>query len=210
MVLFTIALVLATMPVARWWINADTRSQIHAGTASLPKRKVGLVLGCARNIYFFHRVNAACQLYKTGKIEYILVSGDNHVATYDEAGAMKTSLIKYGVPEDRIVCDYAGFSTIDSMVRAKEVFGLVQFTVISQEFHVKRALFIANRKHMDAVGFCAKDVESTMGLRTQIREQLARVKTILDLYVLHREPVYLGDPIQIGPPVQTVSSNLTD
>ncbi len=197
--LLTLAIAaLACVAVARWWIEADSAGRVHHNAISTPKRKVGLVLGCARNIYFYHRANAASSLYKAGKIEFILVSGDNHVATYDEAGAMKASLIKRGVPEDRIVCDYAGFSTIDSIVRAKKVFGLTQFTVISQEFHVRRAIFIAKRKKIDAIGFCAVDVATRTGFRTRLREHLARVKTILDLYVLHRQPVYLGDPIQIG------------
>jgi len=196
--LLTILMVVAAIALAEVWIKADSNSSLFTAAENLPKRKVGLVLGCAQNIYFHHRVNAACELYNAGKIDYLLVSGDNHVATYNEAEAMKAALIKRGIPEKRIVCDYAGFSTIDSIVRAKTVFGQRKITIISQKFHVRRALFIAKRKKIDAIGYCAPDVELSFGARTQLREALARVKTVLDLYLLHRQPRFLGEPIHIG------------
>jgi SanA protein len=189
--------IVASIPLAELWIKSDAGSRVYTELDSLPPCKVGLVLGCAQNIYFHYRVSAACEAYKAGKIEYILVSGDNHIATYDEAGAMKTALVNRGIPEDRVICDYAGFSTIDSIVRAREVFGQQQITIISQEFHVQRALFIAKRKQLDAIGYCAPDVEISIGTRTQLREAFARVKTILDLYLFHRQPRFLGDPVLI-------------
>ena len=198
-----IVLLLATLagvifiPLANVWIRKDTDHAVFSDTASIPAEQVGLLLGCGKNIYFHYRIDAAVTLFKTGKIQHILVSGDNHKATYDEAGAMKQSLIKHGIPAERITCDYAGFSTLDSIVRAKKVFGLNQLTIISQEFHVRRALFIAKRRGITAVGFCARDVETSIGAPTQQRERLARVKTILNLYLLHRTPRFLGDPVHI-------------
>lgn len=208
---------LVMIGVAEKWMDTDARGRVHTDIRTLPKRKVGLVLGCSRylangqrNLYFIYRMQAASQLYHAGKIDFILVSGDNHVTHYDEASDMKAALMQHNIPDTAIICDYAGFSSLDSIVRAKEVFGEPRVMIISQEFHVKRALFIAKRKGLDAIGFCAQDVSSPVNFRTQAREQLARVKTILDLYLLRRQPTYLGTPIQIGPPVQTVSSNLTD
>lgn len=193
------------MWVAEKWMDAEAQGRVHADISTLPKRKVGLVLGCSRflangqqNLYFIHRINAASQLYHAGKIDFILVSGDNHIISYDEPSNMKLALMEFNIPESAIVCDYAGFSSLDSVVRAKEVFGERQLLIVSQEFHIKRALFIAKRKGIDAIGFCAQDVNHRMSLRTTAREQFARVKTILDLYLLDRQPTYLGNPIQIG------------
>jgi SanA protein len=190
--------VVVSAAAARWWINSDTNEAIHKNIENIPKRKVGLVLGCARNMYFYSRIEAARQLFTADKIDFILVSGDNHKATYDEAGAMKQALINSGIPPERIVCDYAGFSTLDSIIRAKRVFGVDELTIISQEFHVRRALFIANRRQVDAIGYCAVDVETSIGTRTSLREVFARVKTIMDIYLLHRQPVFLGEPVNIG------------
>ena len=111
---------------------------------------------------------------------------------------MKSALISMGIPAERIICDYAGFSTLDSVVRANKVFAQHEITVISQQFHTQRALFIARRKGMDAIGFCAQDLTTRTGLRTQLREQFARVKTILDLYILNRQPAYLGEVVPVG------------
>ncbi|MDF7801707.1 ElyC/SanA/YdcF family protein [Pontiellaceae bacterium B1224] len=187
-----------SIPVSNHWIRRDSQHTVYTDAGRIPPRNVGLVLGCAKNIYFYHRIDAAATLYKANKIKYILVSGDNHTATYDETTAMKAALIQRGVPANRIICDYAGFSTIDSIIRARKVFGQSRITIISQEFHVQRALFIAKRKHIDAIGYCALDVETSIGARTQLREAFARVKTVLDLYLLHRRPRFLGKPVLIG------------
>ena len=91
-------------------------------------------------------------LYERGKIHHILVSGDNSTAAYNEPEAMRKSLVKAGIPERDITLDYAGFRTLDSVVRASEVFGQGSgFTIISQPFHVERALFIARANHIDAI-----------------------------------------------------------
>ena len=206
-VLSAVVLIILIMVGARCWILADTSKSIYRNAETLPKQRVGLVLGCAQNLYFYARIEATCTLFNAGKIDFILVSGDNHKATYDEASSMKQVLVNEGIPADRIFCDYAGFSTFDSIVRAKKVFNLHQVTIISQEFHIRRALFIAKRKQLDAIGFCAADVETTMRSPTIIRETFARVKTILDLYLLPRKPVDLGDTVIIGP-IETAEPTL--
>ena len=200
-----ILLAVLSIPLADLWIRIDSRKMVYQAVDNIPPSKVGLVLGCGPNVYFYYRINAAVELYEAGKIEYVLVSGDNGTVYYDETSAMKKALIERDIPENRIVCDHAGFSTIDSMVRAKEVFGLESLIVISQEFHVRRAIFIGHRKRLEVLGYCAQDVEKAMGAPTLMREQFARVKTILDLYILHRKPRFLGEQIPIGispePPV---------
>ena len=127
-------------------VSKETKNLLYTDIAEVPAHKVGLLLGTnpylrsgAPNKYFLYRIDAAVALYKAGKIEYILVSGDNHRNDYNEPEAMKQALMNNGIPEERIVLDYAGFRTLDSVVRAKKVFGNDTFIVISQRFHNERA-----------------------------------------------------------------------
>ncbi len=173
--------------------------------SKLPDTRVAVILGTSSNLvnggknqYFENRMNAATELYKSGKVEYLLVSGDNRQRNYNEPVAMQAALIKRGIAQDRIILDYAGFRTLDSMVRAKQVFGQSKFIVISQRFHNERAVYIAHHRGIDAVGFNAADVEIAAGFKTQLREVLARFKMMLDLYILKTEPHFLGDKIVIG------------
>lgn len=196
----------AAMLVSLQVIEKSSASLVANEAASVPHRKVGLVLGCAPllksgqpNLYFRNRIAAAAELFKAGKVDYLLVSGDNHAADYDEPTAMKNALVASGVPEARIVLDYAGFSTLDSVVRAKKVFGLPELCIITQRDHAMRALYIARENGLDAVGFAATDVMTLRGgLRTKIRESFARVSTLLDVHVLGRKPRFLGPEIAIG------------
>lgn len=165
--------------------------------------KVGLILGTSQyrstggiNLYFQYRVDAAVKLYDSGKIDYILVSGDNSSKYYNEPAAIQNALLKKGVPKNKIFLDYAGFRTLDSVVRAKEVFGQSQFTIISQEFHNERAIYLAQNYGIEAIGFNAKDVSESYGLKTNIREYFARGKAILDV-VFNVQPKYLGGKIVI-------------
>src|SRR5262249_52109358 len=144
------------------------------------------------------RIQAAVELYGAGKIRYVLVSGDNGTRSYDEPTAIKRALVRRGVPEDRIVLDYAGFRTLDSVVRAHEVFGLERFTVISQRFQNVRAIFIARAQGVDAIGYDAPDVAGVGGLRTHAREVLARLWAVLDVRVLKTRPKYLGPRVPVG------------
>lgn len=167
--------------------------------------KVAVLLGTSSNLvnggknqYFENRMNAATKLYNAGVVEYILVSGDNRQRSYNEPVAMQAALIKRGVPRDKIILDYAGFRTLDSMVRAKEVFGQTRFIVVSQKFHNERAIYIARHRNIEATGYNAKDVKISSGFKTKMREVLARFKMMLDLYILRTEPHFLGDKIVIG------------
>ncbi len=171
---------------------------------NIPKNKVGLLLGTSKyvksgriNLYFKYRVDAAVKLFKNGKIDFILVSGDNGELGYDEPTQFKEELIKNGIPKERIYLDYAGFRTLDSVIRAKEIFGQESITIISQKFHNERAIYLAQVKGINAIGFNAKDVNKRYGFRTMIREYLARTKALFDV-VFKVKPKYLGKKVVIS------------
>ena len=198
-VIFTILLVILTDQAVQHY----TKAQLYDSVEAIPSNKVGIVLGTAKyvrsgqlNLYYSYRINAAVELYKSGKIKFILISGDNSTRFYDEPSTFKKDLIKRGVPEEHIFLDYAGFSTLDSIIRAKKVFGQSKFTIISQAFHNERAVFIANFKEIDAVAYNAKSIPFKYGLYVKTREKLARVKMLFDL-MLNIQPKFLGDPVQI-------------
>ncbi|WP_282040668.1 SanA/YdcF family protein [Winogradskyella flava] len=180
------------------WISFRTKDFIYNDVNTVPKNKVGLVLGTGKyaasgniNLFYKYRVDAAVKLYKAGKIDYILVSGDNSRIDYDEPSDFKSDLIARGIPEHKIYLDYAGFRTLDSVVRAKEIFGQTSITFISQKFHNQRAIYIAKHFGIEAVGFNAKDV-----YKSHFREYLARSKASLDL-AFNVQPKFLGEKITI-------------
>lgn len=186
------------------YITNQAKNLTFSDVEKIKFNKVGLVLGTIKtlengksNLYFKYRMDAAESLFKNGKVRYLIVSGDNSQDNYNESEDMKHDLINRGISENNIFLDYAGFRTLDSIVRAKEIFGQSEFTIISQKFHNERALFIANHKNLKAIGFNAKDVSITSGLMVQLREYLARVKMIIDLYITHQKPKFLGEKIDI-------------
>jgi SanA protein len=175
------------------------RDRLFRSIETVPANDVGLVLGTAKttkrgttNLHFKQRIEAAAALYRAGKVRHLLVSGDNHIAGYDEPTDMRDALIAASVPESAITRDYAGFRTLDSVVRAKTVFGLERFTIVTEEFHCPRALWIARQHGLDAVAFAARDLSARWSLRVKVREQLARAWCAVDLYVLHRNPKFPG------------------
>jgi SanA protein len=196
---------ISTIPLARVVIQGNAAPYVHEDVADLPNCKTGLVLGCSKytpqgtiNLYFKYRIQKAAELYHSGKVEYLIVSGDNHKKSYDEPTDMMNALIELGVPENRIYCDYAGFSTLDSVVRANKIFGQKKLIVVSQDFHNLRAVFIGRCKGMELHGLNAKSVYVTYSRMTLVREALARVKTLLDVWIIHRKPRFLGEAIQVG------------
>lgn len=185
-------------------VHNYAKERIYSEAKDIPHSKVGLLLGTApitpwgtHNHYFDYRIDAATELFKLGKIDYILVSGDNHSTDYDEPSCMRDSLRVRGIPEDKIILDYAGFRTLDSVVRAKEIFEQDSITVISQQFHNERALYLAKQYGIEAIGYNAKDVTYwKKKLKIHGREYLARVKMFLDLYT-GKQPKFLGEKIKI-------------
>lgn len=181
-------------------VTATTARQVYYSTIGMPKSRAALLLGTSRytptggeNLFFQNRIEAAAMLFRSGKVERIIVSGDNQFRSYNEPREMYRALLEVGVPDSVIVMDFAGFRTLDSVIRADKVFGQHSFVVISQRFHVERALFIANHNDIRAYGFVADDPENlgTM-LKVQLREVLARGMTILDCYILGTQPRFLG------------------
>ncbi len=189
--------------VADYLIVSNSKNSLYESVEMIPYKKVGLVLGTSKkaangyiNQYFKYRIDATVKLYKAKKIKYILISADNSRKGYNETEDMKNALVARGIPESRIFMDFAGFRTLDSVVRAKEVFGQSSFTVISQKFHNERAVYLASLEGMDVIGFNAKDVTAYYGIKTQAREKLARVKVFVD-YLTGKEPKFLGKKIKI-------------
>ncbi len=187
--------------------QSAARGRIFRSVDAVPQNEVALVLGTSKttllgraNLHFNQRMDAAAALYRSGKVKHLLVSGDNHTKGYDEPSDMRDALIALGVPSQVITCDYAGFRTLDSVVRAKTAFGLSKFTIVSEEFHCPRAVWIARRHELNAVAFAAPDLSMRWSLRMKLREVFARAWCGIDLYVLHRNPKFSGplEPILIS------------
>lgn len=200
------ATVLAAAAVfaAEYAVQRATDGRVYASAGEVPENRVGLLLGTSRTVrsgrpnpYFYNRVDAAAALYGAGKVAYLVVSGDNGSKGYNEPQDMKEALVERGVPGEAIYLDYAGFRTFDSVVRMEKIFGQSRFTVISQEFHNRRAIYIARALRLDAVGYNAADVAAYEGVKTNFREKLARVKMFMDLWT-GKNPKFLGEPVEIG------------
>ena len=180
-----------------------SRGRLFSDVRSLPETKVGLLFGTTdrvngrENLYFRYRIDAAVEVWNAGKLETIIVSGDNLSPYYDEPEKMKQALIERGVPEDRIVRDPRGLRTLDSVVRTKEIYGTNSVLMISQRFQNERAIYLAQANGIEAYGYNARDVETQAGLKTRVREIGARVKMWLDVNFLNTRPSHLGKKIPL-------------
>jgi len=201
-VLLTLALsAVLFVAFANIHILTQNSSRLFTHTNDTPARDIALVLGASSklsdgrpNPHFTSRIDAAAQLFHAKKVRHLLVSGDNGRASYNEPHAMRDALIARGVPAESITCDYAGFRTLDSVVRARRIFGAEKLTIVTQRYHNTRALAIARHEGIDAIGFCSPDVNLRDSLRTELREVIARAAIIVDLHILHRSPKFLGRP----------------
>lgn len=192
----------------RWVINS-TDAYIYKDWALLPDTDVGVVLGTSKYMQngepspeFRGRIEAAAQLYQNGKLKHLIVSGANPDETYNEPRAMRRELVKLGVPESVITMDFAGFRTLDSIVRAEAVFGLTRYTIITQRYHSYRAVFIGRKLGVKVVAYIAPATrDGGYGSRNPPREIFARVKAVLDLFLLSTQPKFLGERehIQLSP-----------
>lgn len=184
------------------WVVGATKSQIFE-EVSIPPNDVALVLGTSKqtvdgtpNRFFLERMSAAASLYSSDRIRHILVSGDNSTKYYNEPRDMLQALDDLNIPAEDISLDYAGFRTLDSVIRAQEVFGQDSITIITQKFHCYRALFIANKFSINAVAFSA-DGGSSIGFSLGFREIIARSFAVVDLYIFRRKPKFLGEKIEL-------------
>ncbi len=180
-------------------VSSFAHDTIYTNASTCPTHAIGIVFGCVKvlpngksNLYYLYRIRAAAELYKAGKVKHLLVSGDNHSVKYNEPKLMKRDLVQLGVPESDITCDFAGFSTFETIVRAKEIFGVDEATLITQRFHLPRALYIAAAHNLTAIGYEAKDPKGIRTLKTKIREIAARVVTFGDINIWGRNPKFIG------------------
>ena len=199
---FTI-LVLLMFWMAETAIQRGSQHYLFKSIHQVPDSQVILVLGTSPilrngqpNAFFQFRMEATRDLYKAGKAKVIVVSGDNRHYTYNEPRYMTNALIALGVPAEIIHRDYAGFRTLDSVIRMYEIFGQNSFVIVSQQFHNERAIFIARRHGLNAYGFNAYDVPVRHSVRTFVRERFARVKVFIDI-LTNKQPHFLGEPIDI-------------
>ena len=186
-------------------VKAESRGLIFHSLNDMPHSKVGLLLGTSKynrsgnpNLFFRYRIEAAVELYRAEKVDYLLVSGDNRTLSYNEPRDMRKALMARGIPDSIIYLDFAGLRTFDSVIRCREVFGQTSFTIISQEFHLQRAIFIAKSVGIPAIGIAAREVEIQSTWTTHVREILARTRALLDVTILDTKPRHLGEPVEIG------------
>ncbi|WP_067284381.1 SanA/YdcF family protein [Streptomyces jeddahensis] len=188
-----LACVLALLPATWLFVSADGRLRT---TADVPRTPVAMVFGAGLwngepSPYLAHRLDAAAELYHAGRIEVVLVTGDNSREEYDEPDAMRAYLTAHGVPDGRIVSDYAGFDTWDSCVRAKKIFGVDRAVLISQGFHIRRAVALCDAAGVTSYGVGVDDRHDVTWYYGAARELVAAGKAAWDA-VFRPEPRFLG------------------
>ncbi len=200
-----IGLAVALILLGNLWVVQSTQPYVYSDIEALPGNDVGLLLGTSpysrkgnESMLFQHRIEAAAALYKAGKIKHVLASGANPDDTYNEPRKMYYALVEAGVPPEAITLDFAGFRTLDSVIRATAVFKLDRYTVISQRFHVYRAVFIARHDGIPAIAYAPPELSDRQKRRLLVREALARVNAIIDVFLLKTRPRFLGEPVQIN------------
>jgi SanA protein len=200
---FFVLIILVTL-VTNFWVVISTQKQWSYSIRDVPKRRVALVLGTSRktsegnpNPFFDNRIKSAAELYKSGKITHIIVSGDNRSRYYNEPGDMKKSLISLGIPANAITMDHAGLRTLDSIIRCFKIYGQKEFVLVTQSFHCPRALFIANYYDLDVFAVAADEPVGEYP-QLMIREWIARTLAVTDLYIWNKQPAELGDPKPIS------------
>jgi SanA protein len=186
--------VIVLVAAGNLWIVSATRARIYTKLTDVPPHDIALVLATGIqttidggiNQHFFTRLKAAADLWHAGKAKKLLVSGSSHASAGDETGAMVTELMRLGVPKRSILRDDDSWRTLDSMVRVRQSFGATNVIVVSEQFHLARAVFLGQYVGVDAIGFAAADVSWIPRWKSTVREVFARVKAILDVYILHR------------------------
>lgn len=172
------------------WVSIKASDYRYDRSELIPKNQVGVVLGTAKfttsgelNIFYTERMLATKRLYDAKKIDCLLLSGDNTTLNYNEPISMQKSLLELGIPAERMYLDYAGIRTLDSMLRARDIFGLQQFTIISQPFHVDRAIFIAQSNGINAIGYEAEKVSFLQAPMIYVREFFSRILLFYDIFI---------------------------
>ncbi|MFE9018651.1 vancomycin high temperature exclusion protein [Streptomyces sp. NPDC007808] len=185
--------VLALLPAT--WMHVVTEDRLRT-TADVPRTDVAVVFGAGLwagepSPYLAHRLDAAAELYREGRVEVVLVTGDNSREDYDEPDAMRAYLTRHGVPDSRVVSDYAGFDTWDSCVRAKKIFGVDEAVLISQGFHIRRAVALCQEAGVASYGVGVDAKHDATWYYGGTREIFAAGKAALDA-LFEPDPTFLG------------------
>lgn len=203
-------LLLATLlfVVGNLWVLGQTQARIERDLPLCGAQRVGIVFGTShwtrsgvRNPHFDARMSASARLIRLGRVDHLLLSGDNRTRFYNEPVTMWRDLRGRHIRDEDMTLDYAGFSTFDTLTRARDVFGVESALLITQAWHLPRALYIADSLGLEVTG-CAVPSRPVRGVwRLQAREWIARVATLGDLYLWGREPYFLGplEPLEIAP-----------
>lgn len=183
------------------YVNAATSQRRFNNVEQVPSKPVAIVFGAGirpdgtPSPMLADRVEAAIKLYKQGHVSKLLMTGDNSREDYNEVGVMQQYAVERGVPIEDITLDHAGFSTYESCYRAKEIFGVKQAVLVTQNFHLPRAVYTCDRLGIDSVGFGTRDWEnyssSTVSKYT-MREKLSMVKAVWEIHVTRPQPTFLG------------------
>ncbi|RBI65762.1 sanA-like protein [Vreelandella sulfidaeris] len=184
-----------------FWVLATTAAYIERQPQQCRPTDVGIVFGTShwtrsgvRNPHFHARMRTAASLIEHSQVDHLLLSGDNRTQAYNEPRAMWRELYRRGVASEQMTMDFAGFSTYDTLVRARDVFQLDKTLLITQGWHLPRAIYIGRALGMDVTGCVADDATVNVGWHLKLREWAARVATLGDLYIWGREPYFLGTP----------------
>ncbi|MEX2443358.1 MAG: ElyC/SanA/YdcF family protein [Alkalispirochaeta sp.] len=207
---YGVLLVLLAVFLSHSLVRGAAEGRVYSEISEVPVSSAALVLGTSRysrsgtpNRFFVARMDAAADLVEEGRVEVLVVSGDNSHSSYNEPAAMADALRERGVSSDRIVRDYAGFRTLDSVIRMRSVFQQDRFVIVSQRFHVERAIFIAAAHRIDAYAYAADDASGMAQLNVRVREYAARVQAVLDVYVFNTEPRFTGPSLPIEFPISS-------
>ncbi|WP_404420047.1 vancomycin high temperature exclusion protein [Marinospirillum sp.] len=183
------------------WFIGKTADRIQLPEEGCTTMPVAILFGTSQylrsghpNPHYYGRINLAARLYQENQAAHLLVSGDNRTRYYNEPGRMQQDLLDRGIPKTAMTLDHAGFSTFDTLKRAKEVYDIDQAILITQDYHLPRAMFIAESLGMEVQGCIAKGPKWTAMKSILTREVAARLRTLGDLYIWKREPRFLDDP----------------
>lgn len=204
------AAVLSVPWLLRLWVHWHVNPRLYDQAGAVPPAGVALVLGAGLTSEgsptpaLYDRVAAAANLYQSGTVKKLLMSGDNRFEWYNEPEAMRQLALQLGVPDEDIVLDYAGRRTYDSCYRAREIFEVERAVVVTQRFHLDRALYVCDALGIASVGMVAdhRTYQSPYRQWWQLREVAALVRAWMDIHILHPRPV-LGEKL----PIQIVDSS---
>jgi SanA protein len=210
-ILAPLAVVVLFVAYTNWAVTSSAKKYIYRSIDPIPPQKIALVLGAGirgpnrLSAMLEDRVLAAIDLYKSGKVEKLLMTGDNSATNYDEVSAMRRYALKHDVPVDDILRDFAGFRTYDSMYRARELWGLKSMVVVTQEFHLARSVYTARKLGIDAVGLVAdRQAYWSISLRkSRLREIAARTVAWIQVNITKPKPKFLGPPQTLSGEAQT-------